>query len=81
MQKSNYDVVIIGGSFAGLSAALCLGRSLRHVLVVDGGKPCNRFSPHAHNFLTQDSIPPGQILQTAYQQLSVYKTVVLRQVW
>lgn len=79
MQNSNYDVVIIGGSFAGLSAALCLGRSLRHVLVVDGGKPCNRFSPHAHNFLTQDSIPPGQILQTAYQQLSVYKTVVLRQ--
>ena len=79
MQKSNYDVVIIGGSFAGLSAALCLGRSLRHVLVVDGGKPCNRFSPHAHNFLTQDSNPPGQILQTAYQQLSAYKTVRLRQ--
>ncbi len=79
MRKSEYDVVIIGGSFAGLSAALCLGRSLRNVLVVDGGKPCNRFSPHAHNFLTQDAIPPGEILETAFQQLSVYKTVTLRQ--
>ena len=78
MQDSNYDVIIIGGSFAGLSAALCLGRSLRKVLVVDGGNPCNRFSPHAHNFLTQDSIPPGEILQTALQQLLVYETVTLR---
>ena len=79
MQKYEYDVVIIGGSFAGLSAGLCLGRSLRNVLVVDGGQPCNRFSPHAHNFLTQDAIPPGEILDTAHQQLSAYKTVTLRQ--
>ncbi|SMC44935.1 NAD(P)/FAD-dependent oxidoreductase [Moheibacter sediminis] len=70
-----YDVIIIGGSMAGLSAALTLGRSVRTVLVIDGGKPCNRFTPHSHNFLTQDGIVPNQILETAKSQILKYETV------
>ena len=48
------DVVIVGGSSAGLSAALILGRSLRDVVVIDDQKPCNRFSRASHGFLTRD---------------------------
>lgn len=71
----NFDIIIIGGSIAGLSAALTLGRSLRKVLVIDSGNPCNRFTPHSHNFLTQDGIPPRQIIETAKTQILKYKTV------
>ena len=49
-----FDVIIIGGSYAGLSAAMALGRALRNVLVIDSGKPCNRQTPHSHNFITHD---------------------------
>ena len=48
------DVVIIGGSSAGLSAALVLGRSLRETVVIDDQQPCNRFSHASHGFLTRD---------------------------
>lgn len=40
--SNNFDVIIIGGSYAGLSAAMALGRSMRNVLIIDSGKPCNR---------------------------------------
>lgn len=70
-----FDVIIIGGSIAGLSASMTLGRSLRKVLVIDSGKPCNRFAPHSHNFLTQDGSTPAQITQTAHRQISKYETV------
>ena len=53
------DVVIVGGSSAGLSAALVLGRSLREVVVIDDLKPCNRFSHASHGFLTRDGISPS----------------------
>jgi len=59
--KNQFDVIIIGGSFAGLSAAMALGRSLRNVLIIDSGKPCNRYTPHSHNFITQDGAVPGEI--------------------
>ncbi|WP_460503189.1 FAD-dependent oxidoreductase, partial [Hymenobacter agri] len=49
-----FDVIIIGGSYAGLSAAMSLGRARRRVLVLDTAQPCNRQTPHSHNFLTQD---------------------------
>lgn len=71
----NYDVIIVGGSIAGLSAAMTLGRSLRNVLVIDSGKPCNRFTPHSHNFLTQDGSTPKQIIDAAKQQVLKYETV------
>jgi thioredoxin reductase len=74
MQES-YDVIIVGGSYAGLSAAMSLGRSLRNVLVVDSNKPCNAPTPHSHNFLTQDGSTPSEIAKLARKQVSVYATV------
>ncbi|TXK21380.1 NAD(P)/FAD-dependent oxidoreductase [Pontibacter qinzhouensis] len=70
-----FDVIIIGGSFAGLSAAMSLGRALRKVLVLDGGKPCNRQAPHSHNFITHDGKPPHQIAQLARAQVEQYSSV------
>lgn len=75
MPNKNYEVIIIGGSFAGLSAAMALGRSLRNVLVIDAGSPCNQQTPHSHNFLTQDGETPANIHQIAFEQVSQYKTV------
>ncbi len=72
---TNYDVIIVGGSYAGLSAAMALGRSLRKVLVIDSGQPCNRFTPHSHNFITHDGSAPGAIAALAKEQVMVYPTV------
>lgn len=71
----NYDVIIIGGSYAGLSAAMALGRSLRTVLLIDAGEPCNRQTPHSHNFLTQDGETPAMISAKAKEQVLAYPTV------
>jgi thioredoxin reductase len=70
-----YDVIIIGGSYAGLSAAMALGRSLKNVLVIDSGKPCNAPTPHSHNFLTQDGATPAAIATLGKQQVQQYDTV------
>jgi thioredoxin reductase len=72
-----YDVVIIGGSFAGLAAALQLGRSRRRVAVLDTGLPRNRFAAHSHGLLGHDHKPPLEILAEARQQLARYPTVKL----
>ncbi|CAG1008403.1 MAG: NAD(P)/FAD-dependent oxidoreductase [Anaerolinea sp.] len=69
------DVVIVGGSSAGLSAALVLGRSLREIVVIDDQKPCNRFSHASHGFLTRDGIQPSELLRIASEQLQHYPTV------
>ncbi len=71
----SFDVIIIGGSYAGLSAGMALGRALRKVLIIDSGMPCNRQTPFSHNFLTQDGSSPKQIALLASQQLSKYDTV------
>src|SRR5690606_11568540 len=63
--NKRFDVIIIGGSYAGLSAAMALGRSLRRVLIIDSGQPCNEQTPHSHNFLTQDGEPPHVIARKA----------------
>jgi thioredoxin reductase len=70
-----FDVIIIGGSYAGLSAAMSLGRALRNVLVIDNGKPCNRQTPHSHNFLTRDGQTPAELSALAKTQVADYKTV------
>lgn len=73
--ENQYDVIIIGGSYAGLSSAMSLGRSLRKVLVIDSGKPCNEQTPHSQNFLTQDGKTPKEISTIARQQVEKYSTI------
>ncbi len=75
----NKEVIIIGGSYAGLSAAMALGRSLRNVLIIDSGKPCNRQTPHSHNFITQDGKTPKEISDLAKEQVLKYKTVTFHE--
>ncbi|WP_282079689.1 NAD(P)/FAD-dependent oxidoreductase [Aquimarina algiphila] len=75
IDNNNFDVIIIGGSYAGLSAAMALGRSLRTVLIIDSGKPCNRQTPHSHNFITQDGKKPSEIASIAKKQVLQYNTV------
>tara|TARA_R110002049_G_C9159982_1_gene560918 strand:+ start:656 stop:1657 length:1002 start_codon:yes stop_codon:yes gene_type:complete len=75
MDKTEFEVIIIGGSYAGLSAAMTLGRSLRKTLIIDSGKPCNRQTPHSHNFLTQDGSTPKEISEIAISQISKYDRI------
>jgi thioredoxin reductase len=75
-----YDVVVVGGGPAGLSAALMLGRCRRSVLVCDTGKPRNRASQALHGYLTRDGIPPREFLAIARKELRQYLTVEMRQV-
>ncbi|WP_298487663.1 NAD(P)/FAD-dependent oxidoreductase [uncultured Maribacter sp.] len=75
MGKNEYEVIIIGGSYSGLSAAMALGRSLRKTLIIDSGKPCNRQTPNSHNFLTQDGSTPQEISEIAKNQVLKYNTV------
>jgi thioredoxin reductase len=71
------DVIIIGGSFAGLAAALQLGRARRKVTVLDTGLPRNRFAGHSHGLLGHDHKPPLDILAEARQQLARYPAIRL----
>tara|TARA_R110001583_G_scaffold120337_1_gene271610 strand:+ start:2993 stop:3916 length:924 start_codon:yes stop_codon:yes gene_type:complete len=73
--KKHFDVIIIGGSYSGLAAAMALGRALRKVLIIDSGKPCNRQTPYSHNFLTQDGKTPKEIATLAKQQVTMYDSV------
>lgn len=75
MKNNQFAVIIIGGSYAGLSSAMALGRSLRNVLIIDSGKPCNRFTPHSHNFITQDGAVPSVIAAEAKKQVMKYPTI------
>ena len=75
MNPMQYEIIIIGGSYAGLSAALALGRSLRKTLIIDSGKPCNRQTPHSHNFLTQDGSTPKEISDVAKNQIAEYDSI------
>ncbi|OJV12961.1 MAG: pyridine nucleotide-disulfide oxidoreductase [Dyadobacter sp. 50-39] len=76
MQKPyKFDVAIIGGSYAGLSAAMTLGRARRQVVVIDSGKPCNRQTPHSHNLITHDGKTPAEISALAREQVFAYPTV------
>ncbi|CZU51261.1 MULTISPECIES: NAD(P)/FAD-dependent oxidoreductase [Enterobacter] len=71
------DVIIIGGSFAGLAAALQLGRARRKVTVLDTGRQRNRFAARSHGVLGHDHKPPQDILAEARQQLARYPTIKL----
>lgn len=69
------DIIIVGGSFAGLSAALTLARACRRVLIIDHGLPCNHMVAHSHNFLSRDGESPRKISHDAWEQLKKYPTV------
>jgi thioredoxin reductase len=70
-----FDAIVVGGSFAGLSAALQLARARRRVLVIDAGLPRNRFADAAHGFLGHDGKAPAAIMREAMRQLTAYLTV------
>lgn len=70
-----YDVIILGGGFAGMSAALQLARARRPILVVDAGQPRNRFAAASHGFLGRDGAAPAAIMREALRQLSAYPSV------
>lgn len=70
-----YDVIVIGGGYAGMAAALQLARARRKVLIVDAGQRRNRFATHSHGFLGQDGVDPAKIAATARQQLQAYPTL------
>lgn len=69
------DAIIIGGSYAGMAAALQLVRARRHVLILDAGLRRNRFASHSHGFLGQDGVDPAAIWQVARDQLLRYPTL------
>ncbi|MGX9431666.1 MULTISPECIES: NAD(P)/FAD-dependent oxidoreductase [Bradyrhizobium] len=70
-----HDVIVIGGSYAGMAAALQLLRARRKVLVVDAGVRRNRFASESHGFLGQDGVDPAEIARTAREQLTAYPTL------
>ena len=72
---AEFDVIVIGGSYAGLSAAMQLARARRRVLVVDAGRRRNRFAHHSHGFLTQDGSEAAAIAAQGRAQLQAYPTV------
>ena len=73
-----FDVVIVGGGPAGLSAALMLGRCRRKVLVCDNGHPRNEASHAMHGFISRDGMPPAEFLEVAREELKTYDTVAFR---
>lgn len=72
------DVIIIGGGYAGLAAALQLGRARRSVLVLDAGERRNRFASHAHGFLGSDGVSPDLIAARGLADVLAYGTVDVR---
>lgn len=75
-----YDVVIVGGGPAGLSAALALGRARKRVLLCDSGPRRNAAAVQVHNFVTRDGTPPDEFRAIARQQLTEYPNVEVRDV-
>lgn len=74
----SFEVIVIGGNFAGLSAAMQLARARRWVLLIDAGAPRNRFSQASHGFLGQDGQTPAAIMREGKRQLSLYPTITIR---
>lgn len=74
MKPDRFDVIVIGGSYAGLSAALTLARACKRVLVIDAGQRRNRFARSAHNLLGQDGRAPELIVRDARAQVAAYPT-------
>jgi thioredoxin reductase len=72
MDRARYDVIVVGGGAAGLSAALVLGRARRLVAVVDGGAPRNAPAAHMHGFLSRDGMSPADLLAVGRDEAAAY---------
>jgi len=72
-----HEVIVVGGSYAGLAAALQLGRARRRVVVIDAGVRRNRNASHAHGFLGQDGVDPAEIVAKGRAEVLAYPTVRL----
>ena len=72
MDNARYDVVMVGGGAAGLSAALVLGRARRRVAVIDAGDPRNAPAAHMHGFLSRDGMPPADLLAAGRAEAAGY---------
>src|SRR5215207_3039228 len=77
MTHQKYDVAIVGGGAAGLSAALVLARSRRRVVVLDGGNPRNAPAAHMHNFLSRDGMPPAELLALGRAEVLGYGSEIV----
>jgi len=73
--RDSYDAIVIGGSFAGISAATYIARGRRSVCVIDAGAPRNRFARHSHGLFGQDGLEPAAMLANARAQLALYREV------
>jgi thioredoxin reductase len=72
MNENNFDVVVVGGGAAGLSAALVLGRARRRVAVVDAGMPRNAPAAHMQGFLSRDGMAPADFLAAGRLEVAGY---------
>ena len=77
MSDQIFDVAVVGGSFAGLTATLHLARARKSVALFDNGKTRNRFSAHAHNFIGQDGNAPTAIRLAGRSDALAYPSVKL----
>ena len=77
MEAEVYDVVVVGGGAAGLSAALVLGRARRRVVVVDAGRPRNSSAAQMHGFLSRDGMAPADLLSAGRAELARYGVEVV----
>lgn len=78
MTERQYEVIVIGGGAAGLSAALVLGRARRRTLVVDAGEPRNAPAAHMQGFLTRDGMPPAKFLAVGREEIARYGVDLVR---
>ncbi|MDV8001112.1 FAD-dependent oxidoreductase [Rhodococcus sp. IEGM 1408] len=74
--QEHWDVIVVGGGAAGLSAALMLGRARRRVLVVDAGEPRNRFAAHMHGVLGHEGVDPIELLRRGREEVRQYGVTV-----